>query len=211
MSNTGPQKIDGYAHISPARYTEALRTEFPGFYNDILGLTPPLFDLEARFKVMDEFAPLKQVLPIGPVPPLEGRSLRPIFAGGRADPSRAIFWEHEGNRAVRLGPWKLVARQGEPWELYNAATDRTESRNLAAGHPDEVKKLSFEFLSSCQGFHFPSRPKPQCTRRRGAALAPGGATRYPFPIRQPCAAAGGSGPRRGRRKEPALRQEERER
>jgi predicted TIM-barrel fold metal-dependent hydrolase len=64
-------KIDGYAHISPPRYTEALRTEFPGFYRQILGITPPLFDMEARFKVMDAFAPLAQVLTVGPVPPLE--------------------------------------------------------------------------------------------------------------------------------------------
>jgi uncharacterized protein len=64
-------KIDGYAHISPARYTEALRNEFPGFYGQILGITPPLFDMEARFRVMDEFAPISQVLTVGPVPPLE--------------------------------------------------------------------------------------------------------------------------------------------
>jgi hypothetical protein len=62
-------KIDGYAHVSPPRYTEALRTEFPGFHKQILGITPPLYDMEARFKVMDAFAPLAQVLTIGPVPP----------------------------------------------------------------------------------------------------------------------------------------------
>jgi uncharacterized protein len=71
MSDDSAMKIDGYAHISPPRYTEALRKEFPGFYSQILGHTPPLFDMEARFKVMDAFAPIAQVLTVGPVPSLE--------------------------------------------------------------------------------------------------------------------------------------------
>jgi uncharacterized protein len=80
MTDTPAPKIDGYAHISPPRYTEALRTEYPGFYKQILGITPPLFDMEARFRVMDAFAPLAQVLTVGPVPPLEHF----------ADPRRAV-------------------------------------------------------------------------------------------------------------------------
>jgi uncharacterized protein len=71
MTASPTLKIDGYAHISPPRYTEALQREFPGFYKQILGITPPLFDMEARFKVMDAFAPVAQVLTVGPVPPLE--------------------------------------------------------------------------------------------------------------------------------------------
>jgi aminocarboxymuconate-semialdehyde decarboxylase len=71
MTDTPALKIDGYAHISPPRYTEALKREFPGFYRQILGITPPLFDMEARFRVMDAYTPLAQVLTVGPVPPLE--------------------------------------------------------------------------------------------------------------------------------------------
>ena len=33
--------------------------------------------------------------------PLEGKSLLPIFKSGRRKGHEAIFWEHEGNRAVR--------------------------------------------------------------------------------------------------------------
>ncbi len=80
MNATSTLKIDGYAHISPPRYTEALRNDFPGFYRQILGITPPLFDMEARFRVMDAFAPIAQVLTVGPVPPLEHF----------ADPKRAV-------------------------------------------------------------------------------------------------------------------------
>jgi len=74
--------------------------------------------------------------------PLEGSSLLPIFEGKtRAHPA-PIFWEHEGNRAVRLGKWKLVARDRQKWELYDVEADRTELNNLAASHPDKVKEMS---------------------------------------------------------------------
>jgi arylsulfatase A-like enzyme len=76
-----------------------------------------------------------------PIQPLEGVSLLPIFEGKtRSHP--AIFWEHEGNRAVRLERWKLVARQGQPWDLYDTVTDRTEQDNLAATHAEKVKEMS---------------------------------------------------------------------
>ena len=74
--------------------------------------------------------------------PLEGVSLRPAFAGrplGRREP---IFFEHEGNRAVRDGPWKLVAKgPAGAWELYDMASDRTETHNLAAREPARVRTL----------------------------------------------------------------------
>ena len=39
---------------------------------------------------------------------MEGVSLLPAFAGQPLDAQEPIFWEHEGNRAVRAGKWKLV-------------------------------------------------------------------------------------------------------
>ncbi len=72
--------------------------------------------------------------------PLEGKSLVPAFLGKPID-REAILWEHEGNRAVRMGDWKIVAKHGNPWELYDIAKDRTESKNLAASMPDRVKEL----------------------------------------------------------------------
>jgi arylsulfatase len=55
---------------------------------------------------------------------------------------RALAWEHEGNRAIRRGDMKLVAEHGKPWELYDLATDRPESQNLAAARPELVRELS---------------------------------------------------------------------
>ena len=80
--------------------------------------------------------------------PLEGESLLPIFEQtNRSDRLNrsAVFWEHEGNRAVRWGQWKLVALQGHPWELYNMTSDRTELTNLAAIYPDKVAELSAQY------------------------------------------------------------------
>ena len=78
------------------------------------------------------------------VKPPEGRSLRPWLTGAAppADALRPLFWEHESNRAVRLGRWKLVAMEDRPWELYDLETDRTEQRDLSARHPEKVRELS---------------------------------------------------------------------
>ena len=76
------------------------------------------------------------------IKPLEGVSLVPVFAG-KALGERAIFWEHEANRAVREGAWKLVAKgRDSPWELYNLAEDRTELRDLSASKPELAARLA---------------------------------------------------------------------
>ncbi len=74
--------------------------------------------------------------------PLEGKSLVPLFTGGTWEEPRWIFWEHQGNRAVRHGRWKLVAGHNEPWELHDMEEDRTETQNVSADKPAVVKQLS---------------------------------------------------------------------
>ena len=76
-----------------------------------------------------------------------GVSLKPIFAGDEM-PERALFFEHEGNRAVRFGRWKLVWTNFEKsWELYDIETDRSELNDLAADYPDKVTKLDKLWLT----------------------------------------------------------------
>ncbi|MDA0590517.1 MAG: arylsulfatase [Planctomycetota bacterium] len=75
------------------------------------------------------------------ITPLEGVSLAPAFSGKSLDRPQPIFWEHEGNRAIRDGKWKLVAKENRPWELYDMSKDRTEMHDLADKMPDLVKQL----------------------------------------------------------------------
>lgn len=76
-------------------------------------------------------------------PPLEGKSLRAAFDNKPLD--RDLFWEHEGNRAVRAGEWKLVAKHAKPWELYDIGKDRVEATDLAAKQPEKVKELAAKY------------------------------------------------------------------
>lgn len=74
------------------------------------------------------------------VQPLEGASMVPTFTN-RPHGREVLYWEHEGNRAVRKGRWKLVCKYPDTWELYDMDADRTETRNLIERHPDVVKEL----------------------------------------------------------------------
>jgi arylsulfatase A-like enzyme len=67
--------------------------------------------------------------------PMEGLSLRPAFAGESLHRVKPLFWMHEGNRAARSGPWKLVKKFKGPWELYNIDKDRSEQEDLIAQNP----------------------------------------------------------------------------
>ena len=75
-----------------------------------------------------------------PLPALEGTSLMSMFDGDVAERG-PMFWEHEGNAAVRMGKWKMVRKYPDPWELYDMEQDRTETRDLAAQHPDRVADM----------------------------------------------------------------------
>ncbi len=84
--------------------------------------------------------------------PLQGVSLRPAFQGGELRRGRPIFWEHEGNRAVRDGRWKLVAKGAQgPWELYDMEADRTEQHDLAAREPGRVRAMAGQWEAWARG------------------------------------------------------------
>jgi len=80
-----------------------------------------------------------------PVDPLEGQSLLPVFAKDGLDDRKPMFWEHEGNAAVRIGKWKLVKRYPRDWELYDMDADRTELHDLAAQQPARVKDMAAQY------------------------------------------------------------------
>jgi arylsulfatase len=79
------------------------------------------------------------------ITPLEGKSLLPIFRGETRAGHDCIFWEHEGNRALRRGQWKLVARHRAAWELYDLQADRTELVDLSSQQPQLVEELAGQY------------------------------------------------------------------
>lgn len=77
-----------------------------------------------------------------PLVPLEGESLLPALTGQCWRRERPLFWEHEGNRAVRMDNWKLVSRHPGAWELYDMDEDRTELHDRAATEPQRVAQMA---------------------------------------------------------------------
>ena len=79
--------------------------------------------------------------------PTAGKSLIPLFEGDNKEiHTEPIFWEHEGNKAVRLGKYKLVSkwsrRNETQWELYNLETDRSEMHDLASIESEKVTEMA---------------------------------------------------------------------
>ncbi len=75
------------------------------------------------------------------IKPSEGKSLIPFLTGKERAAHEHLYWEHEGNRAVRQGDWKLVAESEKEWELYNLEEDPTELKNLIDIKPEKVEQL----------------------------------------------------------------------
>lgn len=74
------------------------------------------------------------------IKPMEGVTLSPVFQNRPLERKAPLFWEHESNRAVRAGKWKLVAMEDQPWELYDMENDRTETNDLAKEQPRKVQE-----------------------------------------------------------------------
>ena len=64
----------------------------------------------------------------------QGESLLTLLQGENWIRQQPIFFEHEGNSAIRLGNFKLVRQHGCDWELYDMDADRTELHNLAGSN-----------------------------------------------------------------------------
>lgn len=118
----------------PARIKPGSKTDAVGHIIDFM----PTF-LEAAATAYPEEFGGKKLLPI------EGKSLLPVFREGSAvrDENDYLFWNWAGTRAARKGDWKIVGGgKSKTWELYDLSTDRTETRNLSAAHPDLVKEMA---------------------------------------------------------------------
>jgi arylsulfatase len=117
---------DGIAERGAIRHT-------PGYLPDIMAT---ILDLTGT--------PYPEEYAGNAIDPLEGVSLVPTFAGEVAERA-PMFWEHEGNAAVRIGRWKLVRNYPRPWELYDMEADRTELHDLAPAMPERVADMARQY------------------------------------------------------------------
>jgi len=72
--------------------------------------------------------------------PEAGKNILPLLQGNPVE-NRILYFEHEGNRGIQDGKWKLTALHGKDWELYDLQKDRAELNNLAGKYPDIVSRL----------------------------------------------------------------------
>lgn len=89
---------------------------------------------------------------------IEGESLLPILNGKERQAHEALYFEHEGGRAIRQGEWKLVALAFQPWELYNMADDPTEMHNLADQMPEKVQEMNALWQAWAERVNVPPPP-----------------------------------------------------
>ena len=88
--------------------------------------------------------------------PMEGTSLKSVLLGGGDQRERELGWYLYGSRAYRAGKWKLVwGVTAKRWELYDMETDRTETHDRAAEHPDIVRKLTAAWQTWAQRSEVP--------------------------------------------------------
>ena len=93
-----------------------------------------------------------------PILPMEGKSLLPAL-DNKPISREALYWEHEGNAAVRVGDWKLVRLgRGGSWELYDLAADRTELHDLAAAKPGLARELTKKWDAWAERTHVKPYP-----------------------------------------------------
>lgn len=96
-------------------------------------------------------------------PSLPGKSLVPTFEQDGSVEHDHIYFHHEGNRALRVGNWKLVNESlvnrgttDDPWALYDLSKDRCEMVDLSTDMPakyqemrDQWQKCEDQYRTKC--------------------------------------------------------------
>jgi arylsulfatase A-like enzyme len=110
--------------------------------------------------------------PLG-APPLAGMGLAAALLKERAAPHDFLYFNHNNNRAIRVGDSKLIATgEAGPWELYDLSKDRCELQNLAAAQPDRAQQLAALWQNHEEAFVRAREAAPPIARPR---MRPAGA------------------------------------
>ena len=141
MCNTPLRLYKQYAHeggsATPmiAHWPKGIqaRGELTGFTSHLVDFMPTVVELAG--------AEYPNEIDGRAIQPMEGVSLVPAFAGETERGEHPLYWDFNGNHAVRDGDWKLVAERGKEWELYDLASDRSETKDLSAAMPERVTRL----------------------------------------------------------------------
>jgi len=144
-ANKNPQTGVEYRGRKGTLYEGGLRVPFiarwpgkiaPGRVSDYLGYFPDVMPTIAEVTGAKAPAGLDG---ISLVPELIG----PSAAGREQEQHEYLYWEIPGWTAIRQGNWRAVKPpKTEKWELYDLATDPSESQDLAAANPDTLAKLT---------------------------------------------------------------------
>ncbi len=106
------------------------------------------------------------------IEPLEGVSLLPALGGEPLKRANPIFFEHEGNKALRQGQWKIVTQGAGPWQLYDMQADRTELHNLAGEQPERVRAMAAQWRETAKRTHTETRQQARKRNRDQQANQP---------------------------------------
>lgn len=125
------------------------RNEFRSTIAHVIDIAPTVLDLAGA-----------KVDAIG-MPPMSGKSLKSALMNGHATSHEELWFNHEGNRALRQGDWKIIhsnikrpfpwgqsaeaaaeTKDVANWSLYNLADDRAEQQDLARTHPERVNAMA---------------------------------------------------------------------
>jgi arylsulfatase A-like enzyme len=81
--------------------------------------------------------------PDGTQPQLHGLSLAPTFNADNVLNREFLYFSHAGNRALRMGDWKIVSEkiEADKWHLYNLANDRGEQIDRQYDKPELYKTM----------------------------------------------------------------------